>query len=184
MLGIAVRELREKAGINQADVAIKAGVSNVTISRYERGERQISLKTLMKIADAIGVTAEDIQERARELEAAAPKSSTAAPELIEYVHSQDSLVAWQRAVGRAKHADPMIKLLLLTLPILIDEDAWIVLTTVEQLIETTHMHEEAEKIHEVWPQVVESPWVERVGQVEWVFRLRFGDVEVGCARNN
>src|SRR5690606_7685316 len=106
MIGFAVRELREKAGINQADVANRVGVSNVTISRYERGERQIPSSTLIKIAEVIGVTVEDIYERCRELEALrekADRGASAEPETPGYVHSPESLVLWWRAVGRAKH---------------------------------------------------------------------------------
>ncbi len=172
MFGLKIRELRKRGRKTQDDIADALDVHKTTVSRWER-TGDVPVERLEDLANALGVTLD-------ELEALRGKSggdTTTAPESPDYVHSSESLVLWWRAVGRAKHPDPMTRLLLLTLPTLIDESAWIVLTTVEQLIETTHMQDEAERIRKVWPRVVESPWVERVGQVEWVFRLRFGETQ-------
>lgn len=47
--------LRRGAGMNQAKLAEKAGVTRQTISRIERGEiENVSVKTLVKCAEAIG----------------------------------------------------------------------------------------------------------------------------------
>lgn len=165
--GAKLKLMRDGAGLSQEQLADQLNVSRMTVIRWEQAE-VLPKGRLSEVAELLGVDLTALLD--------APPTPEPTTQLT-HVHSQDSLVLWQRAVGRAKHADPMIKLLLLTLPILIDEDAWIVLTTVEQLIDVTHMHEAAEKIREVWPQVVESPWVERVGQVEWVFRLRFAGAE-------
>lgn len=171
MFGMKIRELRKRGKKTQDDVADALDVHKTTVSRWER-TGDVPVERLEDLADALGVSIDEL-ESLRGVDASAQPTSPTTQ--LTHVHSQDSLVIWWRAVGRAKHPDPMTRLLLLTLPTLIDEDAWIVLTTVEQLIETTQMQEDAEKIREVWPQVVESPWVERVGQVEWVFRLRFGE---------
>ena len=47
--------LRRGAGMNQAQLADKAGVTRQKISRIEHGEiGNVSVKTLVKCADAIG----------------------------------------------------------------------------------------------------------------------------------
>lgn len=49
-----VKEIREKAGITQEDLAIKSGVSRTIISGLESGTiKETSTRTLRKIADAL-----------------------------------------------------------------------------------------------------------------------------------
>lgn len=45
-----LRELREKNGISQADVAKRLNVAPATISGYERGERTPSLETMLGLS--------------------------------------------------------------------------------------------------------------------------------------
>ncbi len=166
--GAKLKLMRDGAGLSQEQLADQLNVSRMTVIRWEQAE-VLPKGRLSEVAELLGVDLAALIEEP--VQVAEPTTQ------LTHVHSQESLVMWMRAVGRAQHPDPMIKLLLLTLPILIDEDAWIVLATVEQLIEVTHMQEADAYIRRVWPQVVGSPWVERVGQVEWVFRLRFEDAE-------
>lgn len=161
--GAKLKLMRDGAGLSQEQLADQLGVSRMTVIRWEQAE-VLPKGRLGEVAELLGV------DPAALLDDPPPTEPATQP---AHVHSQESLVTWMRAVGRAQHSDPMLKLLLLSLPILLDEGAWIVPVTVDQLIGVTHMHETAAKIREVWPQVVGSPWVERMGQVEWVFRLRF-----------
>ena len=46
---------REKAGLSQAELARKIGTDQASISRIERGERNITLETLAKITRALGL---------------------------------------------------------------------------------------------------------------------------------
>ena len=55
-IGTRLKHLRENRGESQEDLARLLGYSRVTISRYESGERPISLKTLQRIADHYGVS--------------------------------------------------------------------------------------------------------------------------------
>lgn len=49
-----VKEIREKAGITQEDLAIKSGVSRTIISGLESGTiKETSTRTLRKIADTL-----------------------------------------------------------------------------------------------------------------------------------
>lgn len=56
LIGQRLKQLRESQGESQEDLARLLGYSRVTISRYESGERPISLKTLQKIGDHYGVS--------------------------------------------------------------------------------------------------------------------------------
>lgn len=50
-----IREWRERRGFSQEELAEKSGFSYSYLSRMERGERNVSLKTLAKIAPALDV---------------------------------------------------------------------------------------------------------------------------------
>lgn len=59
-LGVA----REKAGLSQAQLAEKLGTDQASISRIERGQRNITLETLAKLAKVLGlkVTLEPVEK--------------------------------------------------------------------------------------------------------------------------
>ncbi|MBI1228158.1 MAG: helix-turn-helix domain-containing protein [Bacteroidetes bacterium] len=50
-----IRELREKKGMSQADLAKAAGLSMTYISLLEGGKKSPTLKSLEKISDALGI---------------------------------------------------------------------------------------------------------------------------------
>lgn len=53
--GARLRELRRKAGLSQEDLALEAGLDRTYVSSVERGERNISLQNIVKLARAIRV---------------------------------------------------------------------------------------------------------------------------------
>lgn len=55
-LGSRIKGLREKNNISQKDFAVKIGVSNVVLSRYESDERKPDYDTLHLIADFFEVS--------------------------------------------------------------------------------------------------------------------------------
>lgn len=55
-LGKAIRQLREKRGSTQSDLAAKAGVADPTLSMIERGHSNPTWATVRDIADALGVS--------------------------------------------------------------------------------------------------------------------------------
>ena len=53
--GEAVREAREKLGISQEDLGFESGLDRTYISGIERGVRNPTLKTILRICRALGV---------------------------------------------------------------------------------------------------------------------------------
>lgn len=52
--GHTLRDLRNEAGLTQAEVARRVGIPVTVVSAYERGCRQPSLQAASRIIDAIG----------------------------------------------------------------------------------------------------------------------------------
>lgn len=53
--GERVRKLRERAGLSQETLAGNAGIHRTYMGGVERGERNISLKNIVRIAEALGI---------------------------------------------------------------------------------------------------------------------------------
>ncbi len=64
--GKAIRRLREQAGISQEKLADLAQLDRTYVGGIERGERNISLKNLKKISDALGVKISKVFEAINE----------------------------------------------------------------------------------------------------------------------
>jgi transcriptional regulator with XRE-family HTH domain len=60
-----LREERERRGISKYTLSAQCGLAQQTISYMERGLRQPSFETIMRVADGIGVNLEDVLKRAR-----------------------------------------------------------------------------------------------------------------------
>jgi transcriptional regulator with XRE-family HTH domain len=56
-LGASVRQRREKLGFSQEAFASKCGVHRTYIGKVERGEQNVSMASLAKIAKGLGVPA-------------------------------------------------------------------------------------------------------------------------------
>jgi transcriptional regulator with XRE-family HTH domain len=59
-LGKRIREIRKSKGWRQIDLAQHSGVHEVHISDLERGTREIGLKTLFALSQALGVKLETL----------------------------------------------------------------------------------------------------------------------------
>lgn len=57
-----LRVYRELRGMTQVVLAEKAGVSRVTVAEIETGRKQGSVTTLRALADALGVSIDDLTE--------------------------------------------------------------------------------------------------------------------------
>lgn len=60
LLGKRISRMRKKAGLTQEKLAEKINISTTHIGLVETGKRRLSLKTLQKIASAIGIKARDL----------------------------------------------------------------------------------------------------------------------------
>ena len=60
-----LREERVKRGLSKYTLSAQCGLAQQTISYMERGLRQPSFETILRIADGIGVNLEDVLSRAR-----------------------------------------------------------------------------------------------------------------------
>ena len=56
LLAVRLREVREKRGYKQVDLARRTGIPPSAVSQFETGRREPSLRTVSKLADALGVT--------------------------------------------------------------------------------------------------------------------------------
>lgn len=60
ILGEMIRAKRKKSDLSQENLAEKADLSTVFISRVERGKESPSVDSLLKIAKALGVKVHDL----------------------------------------------------------------------------------------------------------------------------
>ena len=58
-LGLQIREIRKSKNISQEQLALLADVDRSYVGGIERGERNVSLLTLAKIASCLGCTVSD-----------------------------------------------------------------------------------------------------------------------------
>lgn len=62
--GVRVRVLREQTGLSQEALADRAGLHRTYVGSVERGERNISLANIHRLADALGVAAAELLSEA------------------------------------------------------------------------------------------------------------------------
>ena len=58
--GQRLRAARKRRGVSQELLAKQAGLDRTYVSKIERGERNITLSTVDKLASALGMRAEDL----------------------------------------------------------------------------------------------------------------------------
>lgn len=65
-LGQVIRDTAEDKGMTITELAEKSGVHRVSIQRYIKGDREARLAELSRLADALGVDAGEMVDRAIE----------------------------------------------------------------------------------------------------------------------
>ncbi|MEI7621888.1 MAG: helix-turn-helix transcriptional regulator [Candidatus Moraniibacteriota bacterium] len=60
--GSRLRELRKKAGFSQEELGFKAGLHRTYIGSIERGEQNISVDNINKLAKALKISAKEFFE--------------------------------------------------------------------------------------------------------------------------
>jgi transcriptional regulator with XRE-family HTH domain len=61
-LGLKIRELREKSGLTQEELAFISNLHRTYIGMIERAEKNITITTLFKISNALGVSIKEIMQ--------------------------------------------------------------------------------------------------------------------------
>jgi transcriptional regulator with XRE-family HTH domain len=62
--GSRLQKLREVRGLTQAELGRRAGIAAASVSHFETGQRAPSLESLVKLADALEVSADALLGRA------------------------------------------------------------------------------------------------------------------------
>ena len=65
-LGQVIRDTADDKGMTMTELAEKSGVHRVSIQRYIKGDREARLAELSRLADALGVDAGEMVDRAIE----------------------------------------------------------------------------------------------------------------------
>lgn len=60
---LKLRQVRTEKGLTQAELSKKSGVSRSKISQYESGQMFPQVPTLLKLANALGCTMNDLVEQ-------------------------------------------------------------------------------------------------------------------------
>jgi transcriptional regulator with XRE-family HTH domain len=60
LIGERIRRIREAAELTQPQLAEKAAVNETYIGKVERGERNFTLRSAMKIAGALGISISEL----------------------------------------------------------------------------------------------------------------------------
>ena len=63
-LGQTIRQAREQQGFSQENFAFRCGLHRTYLGAVERGERNISLQNILKIAEALGTSASELMKKA------------------------------------------------------------------------------------------------------------------------
>jgi len=61
IVGEVLRSFRERAGLDQAEAAYRARLHRAQYGHYEQGRNAVSFVTMVYIADALGVSVEEIR---------------------------------------------------------------------------------------------------------------------------
>lgn len=54
-VGRQIRDARKEKGLTQKELGEKLGVADSVITNYESGKQNLTIETLQKIADALGI---------------------------------------------------------------------------------------------------------------------------------
>lgn len=66
-LGLAVRDLRGRAGMSQEELGFRSGMHRTYVGGIERGERNPSWMNIVRLAQALTVAPSELVARAQEL---------------------------------------------------------------------------------------------------------------------
>lgn len=100
--GRRLKELRERSGVSQRELAAAIGVDQSAVHRMEAGERKIEVGEMIAACEHLGVSVDELlrpQASAMALRAAAPTEDLAAV-TREFRRVIDDFFAFRAAAGR------------------------------------------------------------------------------------
>lgn len=59
----AIRYIRKRLNMTQEQLSERTGISQTNMSRYESGERKLTLENAAKIANALGCTVDELLKK-------------------------------------------------------------------------------------------------------------------------
>ncbi len=98
-VGHRIRELRQKKGMLQEELARKAGLSPSALSNFEQGRRRTSLDWLKKISASLGVSVSDL----------IPESRTRKP--LAETKEEEKLLSHWRKIGNPELQDQLLEVI-------------------------------------------------------------------------
>jgi transcriptional regulator with XRE-family HTH domain len=63
-LGVAIRKVRQSKSISQEKLALLAEVDRSYVGRVERGDNNVAILTLLKLASALDINLEKLMQKA------------------------------------------------------------------------------------------------------------------------
>lgn len=157
-LHVRIRERRKELGLNQVELGARLNppVSQPAISAWEKGRETIPEDRLEGIATALELTVDQLLGEAR------------------YVRTLSEVKDdWRDALLNDLEVDEDVQIVLLWLSTLVEVSDGGVATytgSMDRVVGATRVLSRDE-VESAWPLVLESPYVERVSDAEWVLRL-------------
>jgi transcriptional regulator with XRE-family HTH domain len=66
-LQLLLRQVRQEAGLTQADIALRVGQPQSFVSKYESGERRLDILELHAVCSAVGLSMTDFISRLEQM---------------------------------------------------------------------------------------------------------------------
>lgn len=147
---MSLKELRNRAGISQKDLADALGLHFTTVSKWELGKTEVPQYHYHRLSELLGVPEHDLR---LELE----------PE--EAINAS----AWETRVLASDEISVETKLILMAIKGLADPSTMVVATTFEQV--ASRLNSDVAWVESRWPDLLESGLVRQLGPINTVVKL-------------
>jgi len=161
-----LKKAREGAGMSQDDLKEASGVSVSNISRYENSHRNPSDESLDALIEALEVD-QETEDRMREAVRRARDKTTGPNGMVD---DPDKIEPWTNAV-LSSELPGNARIILANARHLLDEQSWVVAATTEEIADAANLS--PSEVESAIHHALDSPFLERIGSVEWAFRLTF-----------